>query len=265
MHDPQTVAHEIRYPWRAYRRTEARNDFEREYRQAFVTIWHVDPERDGSDDSCGYSYPRLTKQQLERLKNLAWNEGHDPYFLRQECKHWKGSRAEAEALYRGLVLAVAWQLDLSLSFDKAATMAARRIHRPDCVDAANAFCFLPGWHTNSTKDTPDRRQDVFLGTAIGIARDLLRERRRWYQHPRWHVWHWKLQVHPTQAFKRWAFSRCAGCGKRFAWGESPCSHQWGNDGPRWFRGERGVYHMNCSGSKVAPTSDEAQSVGVARS
>lgn len=36
MHDPKTVAHEIRIKnWH------------------LVTIWHVDPETDGTDDSCG--------------------------------------------------------------------------------------------------------------------------------------------------------------------------------------------------------------------
>jgi hypothetical protein len=46
--------------------------------------------------------------------------------------------------------------------------------------------------------------------------------------------------------KRWLFSRCAGCGKRFPWGYAPISASWESDGPRWFRGERSVYHHECS-------------------
>ena len=256
MHDPQTVAHEIRYPWRAYRPSEARNDFERSYRHLFVTVWHCDPETDGSDDSCGYSYPKLTKSQRERLKSFAWCEGRDPYFLRCGRKVWAGTRDEAEALYRGLVLQVAGRLDLSITFAEAAKLAAERIHRPDCIDAAGAFCFVPGYHTNHAEDTSDGREDVFLDTISGIARELLRERRPWYRHPRWHVWHWKLQVHPWQTFKRWAFSRCAGCGRGFPWGYSPVAGQWNNGGPSLF-GELGVFHSECY--RLKP-SEKAQAV-----
>lgn len=263
MHDPQTVAHEIRYPWRAYRASEARNDFERTYRRAFLTIWHVDPEKDGSDDSCGWSYPKLTKRQRERLQSLAWDEGRDPYFLRCGRKEWAGTRAEAEALYRGLVLQVARFLGLDVSFDEAAQRAAERIHRADCIDHATTFCFVPGYHTNGKEDTPAHREEVFMGRIVGIAAELLHERRHWYQHPKWHVWHWKLQVHPMQAFKRWAFSRCAGCGTRFAWDYSPTTYNWNGTGPRWFRSERGVYHSQCArevSQKAVPPQETPQAV-----
>lgn len=66
--------------------------------------------------------------------------------------------------------------------------------------------------------------------------------RRW----RWHVHHWHVQVHPTQKLKRWLWSRCAECGRRFPYGYSVVSHQWDSDGPRWFRGESGKYHHECS-------------------
>lgn len=249
MHDPNTVAFEIRYPWRKYRRSQARNAFEREYRASFVTIWHVDPQTDGSDDSCGYSFPRLTSEQRERLVNAAWSEGRDPYFLKCRGKKWHGTRHEAEAMYRGLVLLVADVLSIPVSFDQAAREAATAIHRADCVDTANCLCFLPGYHTNNEKDRAEDRQEYFIGIMAGIARVLLRDRRPRYRHPRWHIWHWKIQIHSIQLFKRWAFSRCAKCRRRFSWGESPVSGQWNSDGPRWFRGELGVCHMDCAESQ----------------
>lgn len=64
---------------------------------------------------------------------------------------------------------------------------------------------------------------------------------------RWHVWHWRLQIHPWQHFRRWAFTRCTWCGGRSRKGDPVNnSHQW--DGPRgpWWRGERGLYHLDCS-------------------
>lgn len=44
MHDPCTIAHEIRWPWKD----------KSGYRPPILTIWHVDPEKDGSDDSCDW-------------------------------------------------------------------------------------------------------------------------------------------------------------------------------------------------------------------
>jgi hypothetical protein len=79
----------------------------------------------------------------------------------------------------------------------------------------------------------------------------LRSRYRW--HPRWHFHHWRLQVHPLQAFKRWAFTRCHLCGGRFAWGESGMG-TWSGEGPRWFRNER-LTHMRCAGVPVEPSAE----------
>ena len=131
MHDPYTLAHRIHYPWfkknhkpwpRKYRRLDDETawrrmtDAERAkcskmwrkgYRDEFINIWHVDPERDGSDDSCGYCTPHLTREQKDRIKAFAWGEARDPYFLRCSAKEWAGTRHEAECIYRGLILHVA--------------------------------------------------------------------------------------------------------------------------------------------------------------
>lgn len=66
---------------------------------------------------------------------------------------------------------------------------------------------------------------------------------------RWHVHHWSIQIHPWQAFKRWAFTRCAWCGGRSSKrnGYVNCSMSW--DGPRpkhWWQGEPELFHGNCS-------------------
>jgi hypothetical protein len=74
---------------------------------------------------------------------------------------------------------------------------------------------------------------------------------------KWHVWHWRLQVLPVQHFKRWAWSRCTRCGRKFRYGEAPTSHGWGGTGPRWFRGEKGVYHGDCSSLESYANSRES--------
>jgi hypothetical protein len=69
--------------------------------------------------------------------------------------------------------------------------------------------------------------------------------RPWWKHPRWHVWHWHIQIHPLQALKRWLFSRCAKCSRRFPWGYAPVTNSWNGSGPRWFNSESGIYHHEC--------------------
>lgn len=64
---------------------------------------------------------------------------------------------------------------------------------------------------------------------------------------KWHVHHWKIQVHHLQALRRWALTRCAWCGGRSRKGDyANISHQW--DGPRghWWQGQPGVFHDDCS-------------------
>lgn len=49
MHDPMTLAWEIKSP---FKRKSAL--FKDGYRETLVAIWHVDPEKDGTDDSCDW-------------------------------------------------------------------------------------------------------------------------------------------------------------------------------------------------------------------
>jgi hypothetical protein len=69
--------------------------------------------------------------------------------------------------------------------------------------------------------------------------------RKWWQHPRWHFWHWRFQIHPLQKFKRRAFSRCYYCGGRLKWNEPVIGLQWYNAGPKWFRNTKKIAHSKC--------------------
>ena len=58
MHDPLTVAFEIYYPWhwKIFRPSRRELNITKSYKyfEPFITIWHKDPEKDGTDDSCGW-------------------------------------------------------------------------------------------------------------------------------------------------------------------------------------------------------------------
>jgi hypothetical protein len=69
---------------------------------------------------------------------------------------------------------------------------------------------------------------------------------------RWHAHHWSIQLHPLQALRRWLLTRCAWCGGRSRKGDRvDNSHSW--DGPRgkWWQGEPGLYHRDCSSVSAA--------------
>lgn len=64
---------------------------------------------------------------------------------------------------------------------------------------------------------------------------------------RWHVHHWKIQVHGLQRLRRRLLTRCTWCHGRSRKGDTVnFSLSW--DGPRgrWWRGEPGLYHHDCS-------------------
>lgn len=73
--------------------------------------------------------------------------------------------------------------------------------------------------------------------------------RRWW---RIHAHHWRVQIPALQMLRRRLLTRCAWCGGRSRKGDAVnVSHSW--DGPRskWWRGELGLFHGDCSAVKGA--------------
>lgn len=259
MHDPMTVAHEIKYPWK----DKPSRGWPEGYRHTFITIWHVDPEADGTDDSCGYSRPRLSKDQKSRISSLARDEAREPWFQQFRGKRID-SPTEAETLCRQAFFLIGRVFSKNylckpairpVTFAEASAWACDILCSP--VDnLRGGLAFLPGWHSNNEKDQESDREYTAERFLFCIASYVLRERRRWYQHPKWHFWHWKIQIHPLEAFKRWAFSRCATCGEGFKWGQSGWTNTWEPDGPQWFRSERDLHHDGCGGNATRSGSCE---------
>ncbi|MEU0426452.1 hypothetical protein ABZ235_23135 [Streptomyces canus] len=69
---------------------------------------------------------------------------------------------------------------------------------------------------------------------------------------RWHIHHWKIQIPPFQHMRRRLLTRCAWCGGRSVKGDQVnISHQWHGSRARWWQGEPGLYHRDCSSIKTA--------------
>lgn len=64
---------------------------------------------------------------------------------------------------------------------------------------------------------------------------------------KWHVHHWRIQVPALQELRRRLLTRCAWCGGRSRKGDAVnVSHSWDGPRSRWWQGERGLYHRDCS-------------------
>lgn len=258
-YDPQTVAHEIKYPWRAHSKKwcDARgvkpNDFLRTYHSSFITIWHVDPERPNTgnrrDDSCGW-FDRTPGEYADAVAYVLRDQGfvHEVNLalsrrvvtnavfydgISEEQLSWPRLSA-ADSL--AVVWLVAQELETRRWWNgqngKSGAHGAPWYAKPfmrqrSVIDSVSSLALCS--HDNlSSVENPE--QLVRL-----IAAALNRRFKPWWRHPRWHVHHWKLQVHPWQQFKRWAFARCAGCTKGFRWGESV-----------WGYGDARIFHDTCT-------------------
>jgi len=236
MHDPLTVAFDVRWPWP--------RSGERWRRPILFTVWHKDPALRGDDDSCGWSRPKLSDKQRETLKSLAWWEAREPWFQKLEAKSDEDP-IHAEAMIRAALVLTARWLRLRISYQEVSLWAIELTHNHS-DNLRSKLALLAGWHTNSSDPNDEYwRNEQAMALFASLAVFILGERRRWWQHPRWHVWHWSIQVPFVQNLQRWLFSRCCRCGGRFTWGYSPTTDSWNGSGPRWFIGEPGVYHSDC--------------------
>lgn len=251
------------------------------YHCGLFTLWHVDPERGpGGDDSCGW-FKRAHHGNQVVLNKIVKRFGEDwdrtwTYDPKEdggsEGEHTRGKTVHMCGYFNpnGMPRMSVSGITLNLFFLAACDHfssdggtnweKARKFMRKHLYDII-MFAENP---TDSLHDTltlkygnDTTREDRIRAMAAIIYGWILRADQKRWQHPRWHVHHWKFQIHPIEAFKRWAFSRCCKCGRGFKFGASVCTNNWNSTGPRWFRGERDIYHDDCvnpSGSASAAKS-----------
>jgi len=255
MHDPMTVAFEIKYPWKHYKNPT--NDFEKKYRDMFITIWHVDPETDGSDDSCGWFMRSRhgDKNILEKIvKEFEFNWDRSwttEDKLKTYCSGYFKSDGTMNMSVHGIVL------DL---FIRAAYIVfnynSKKTDKYLNKNLAQILHFaenpIDSLHTSLTRKfenacneayDDNKKKEWIRNTASVVYGVILRHLRPWYKHPRWHIHHWKIQIEPLQRIRRFLFDRCCLCGKRFKYNETPLGN-W--DGDK-------IWHQSCD-YKLRPPS-----------
>lgn len=263
MHDPMIQAFQIPYPW------WTRNKFDgSRYHKPFITIWHVDPEKDGTDDSCGWFQrarhgdPAVLLRIQKRLDDdwdRVWHSrkedhlGQDKgpitatyfrgYFLPNGEPHFSVSGIVLNCIF--IAAMEHFKSDGTSNWKDANAFMQKNLFRILLL-AENPVDSLFDAITNTFRSKAKREQRIGEMAEI-VYGWVLRETRPWYRHPRWHIRHWRIQCHPLQSLKRTLFTRCSKCGGWFKLGESCVSGQWDSPGPQWFRSERGVMHDRCGG------------------
>ena len=236
MHDPSTVAFDIKFPWKRWgSKTE---HWPKGFRDTFITIWHEDPlnfegkicRRD--DDSCGWSGPLMTEAEYEKAKGWAKYE-YGTIFAKQAATAEGKSYAYIchdcschEAIYW------IWRY---IKYETTKAKGWKFLGKRNALTPAEIETIfnLSSNPVDSLKFTYDEVKDQksFWKLFLCVYRAYRRHHRPWYRHPRWHVHHWKIQIHPFQRLNRFLFQRCDDCGKRFGWNESPTG-SWDGD-KRW--------------------------------
>jgi hypothetical protein len=235
MHDPSTLAWEIKSPF-----LTKTND-KHSYRKALVKIWHIDPQTDGSDNSCGWSTPKLTNEQLKECKRITSDLVCDSFNKLERPPDSYRDKYKAKNAHNTVYTAyiqVGWRL-----FRK------RNLSRKH-LDNLMGLMFH-SWDSLRMEGEVDMFDIERL--VICTARSFAKIQRPWWKEPKFHVHHFEIQIPFLSSFKRWAFSRCCKCGKRFKWNDCVCSDQWDSEGPRWFKGEKSIYHCKCGGIEAVAT------------
>lgn len=267
-----TVAWEVKspFPLRIKRKDGTLGEH---YRKTLITIWHVDPETDHTDDSCGW-FKRARHGDKNVLEKIVKHFEEDwdrtwTYDPSEDCEAEDKTKKTYPCGYfnpSGMPRFSVTGIVLNLFFLAACAhfhcdgltnwKKAKRFMRKHLFDIM-LFAENPSdslYDSLTLKYGNDRRRKDRIEDAAGIIYGwILRAEQKWWQHPRFHIHHFQVQIHALEEFKRWAFSRCCKCSKGFKWGQSVCTSSWEGTGPLWFRSEKNVYHERC-GIMVAETS-----------
>lgn len=206
MHDPMTVAFEIKWP---IPKTEILpNGHKWKSRYTLVTIWHVDPESDGTDSSCGYSIPNLTERDGKIIDEvIKWEESF-PYYsspylpiTQVDPKYDYSQQLAGDCLAH---VAAAWQ-HIAWIRDRRRGLTIGEWWRVVSI-ATSPHDNLRAILSDKEEDADDRVRR-FFGC---VMRQYLAHHRPWYKHPKWHIHHWWIQIHPLQDLKRWFLTGAKG-------------------------------------------------------
>lgn len=199
-----------------------------------MDIWHVDPCTDGSDDSCGWSRQKVTKEQYDKLKSMISLDLC--YIKQQQLSHLTDINLVTTA-WNGVVSA----LDKRRHWETKPYEQFYEMHML-ANNIGDGFVGI----AERMRKYPNEMDDIYTSLVFACARNYLTLKRKWWQTPKWHVHHYKINIMPLRKLRRFLFDRCKICNGRFHWGESPTTDSWDARKFSWWKSDPDVYHSSCS-------------------
>lgn len=196
MHDPKTLAFSIKSPFKS----------KSGYKSSLIDIWHVDPDKRGDDDSCGWF---IREHHLDK-KNLDWIRRDFEYSYKEWYFESNGlARFSPHAVLLMMYNRTVWEmLKGDTNFKSKAREKFIKKHLYDILlFAENDTDSLVSTLTSATKEE-------VAGVSGIIAADVARKLRPWYKHPRWHIHHWEVRFNFIHDFYRNYIQKCDSCERR---------------------------------------------------
>lgn len=243
MHDPMTLI--CTFPSYASREWMGKHWWIPRFIAGFeiFRLWHVDPCKGaGGDDTCGW-FKRAHHGNKATLELIVkrFDEDWDRTWTYNPDEHPNdeddgGKRTYCRGLFypNGIPRMSASAVALNLFMIAANAhfacngsnnwKASKKFLRQNFMDIL-LFAENP---TDSLFDSfymtfgkCENREERIRNNAAIIYGWILRADQKWWQHPRWHVRHWKIEIPAYFKLHRWLLGRCCRCGKGFRFNESP--------------------------------------------
>lgn len=227
MHSPETVAFTIYLGGKRKKNGQ--------YRDPFITIWHNDPEKDGTDDSCGWFMRsrHIDKTIIDKVEKEFEFDWDRTYKNKEGHVYFTGlftpdgfPNLSVQAIVLNLYVKATkvilnpdgkkdwgkvWKKTWKLINQRYAQIMFFAESLDDSLHSTITRKFAIG---TDTPYTSEYRKNMIRELADIITMEIIRSQRKWYQHPKWHIHHWSIQFHPLQRLKRRYWDKCSVCGKR---------------------------------------------------
>lgn len=215
MHSPKTVAFEI---YLGKKKKKNGN-----YRDPFITIWHCDPEKDGTDDSCGWSMrARHGNKEIKDKIRMAISSDFDSTFMSDNAIYFTGyfkTDGEPNMSTMGITLGMFYKavhVHYNFNWGKAQKFMSKNLFKilHFAENPIDSLCpEINGTYRKGTNSVWNR--DTALDEYVSIIYGwILRADRPWYKHPKWHIHHWSITFPIFASFRRSWWDKCSVCGKR---------------------------------------------------